>query len=84
MKKFLATVAILPVLALSGTAFASDFPKQGKIASMNGWSVTLDNGMMFQIDDSKALQGLQPGDDVKVTYIDIPDHGYIGVKVEKK
>ena len=35
---------------------------------MNSWSITLQGGSFYSVGDAKALEGLQPGDEVKVTY----------------
>ena len=84
MKKSLfATALVVPFLALSGAALAGSFPEEGKIASMNGWSVTLENGMLFQVTDSSQLKELKPGDEVKVTYTDHPEYGFINATVQK-
>lgn len=83
MKKFLATVALVPFLALSGAALADNFTEEGKISSMNSWSVTLENGMHFTVYDAKAIQDLKPGDNVKVSYVEPPESSYVATKIER-
>lgn len=83
MKKSLfASALLVPFFALSGAALAGDFPEQGKVTSMNDWSVTLQNGMLFQVTDG-SLQGVKPGDEVKVTYTDSAEYGFINAHVQK-
>lgn len=66
MKKLLATAIVLPVLSLSGAAFAND--ANGTIKEMNSWSITLSDGTFYSVQDSKALEGLKVGDEVKVNF----------------
>lgn len=82
-KTLLATALLVPFFAFSGAAIAGDFPEVGKIQSMNDWSITLDNGMLFQVTNSSQLQNLKPGDEVKVTYTDSAEYGFINARVQK-
>jgi Cu/Ag efflux protein CusF len=66
MKKIIAAVVVLPFLAVSGNAIAEEI--QGKIKEMNSWSITLTDGNFYSVGNSTALEGLKPGDEVKVTF----------------
>lgn len=83
MKKILATAVLVPFLALSGAAIADNYTEEGKISSMNGWSITLENGMLFTVYDEKAIKDLKPGDNVKVNFVEPPESNFIATKIER-
>tara|TARA_R110000868_G_scaffold1253_18_gene9835 strand:- start:530 stop:796 length:267 start_codon:yes stop_codon:yes gene_type:complete len=83
MKKLFATAALIPFLVLSGAALADGNSEEGKIASMNTWSITLENGMLFTVYDAKAIKDLKPGDTVKVNYVEPPESNFIATKIER-
>ncbi len=66
MKKLFATAIVLPVIFLSGAAVADE--ARGTIKEMNAWSIRLSDGTFYSVQDSKALEGLKVGDEVKVNF----------------
>ena len=68
MKKLLATLAGMTMLAMASVASAED--ATGKIATIDSenQTMTLDSGMSFTLSEGTSLEGLKVGDEVSVTY----------------
>ena len=84
MKKLLAAAVVLPFFALGAPAIADNYEEEGKIATMNTWSITLENGMLFEVGNAQTLKELKPGDTVKVNYVEPPESSFIATKVERR
>lgn len=81
MKNTIAASFLAALLVVPAIASADD--QQGRVTDVNSWSVTLDSGILYTVNDTKVLEGIQAGDEVKVTYSENPEHAPMAGKVQK-
>lgn len=68
MRTVYAALAGLTMLGLAGAASADE--ASGKVISMEGNTLILEDGTAYTIAEGVSLEGLQPGTDVMVSYED--------------
>ncbi len=69
MKALLAALGILALVGFAGLAQAEEV--SGRVASMDSRTLILDNGSAFTIGDGAAIEQLQPGTPVTVSFEEI-------------
>ena len=68
MKKVVGAIAALAILGLAGVASAEEASGKITAVDLDARTIELESGETFTVDEGVAIEGLQPGADVTVSY----------------
>ena len=82
MKKLLAGLTAIAAATVSLPAAAQT--AEGRVISLKDWSIQLERPyQFFTAGDASTLQGVQPGDRVRVNWAELPEGEKRIIKVER-